>query len=247
MNICITGVTGGIGQSLVKSLCKNNYLILIYRNKTKLDKIIKKFKIENYKAIYCDANDVNSIKKAIIEIKDIEIDILIYGAGVLASNTEINENNICSTYMVNLVFPIYLINSLKENINHIFYISSLTYKYGKLIKSLENPRPKFFCYSDSKLNAMHLLSSLVDNIIFYDPFIVDTDIININRFVDSLSNKFFKPFIYDAKTSIRRLVLIVKYNKFKTYNKKLVSNKKVKELNYINNENLLKEILKLFK
>ena len=62
-NILITGATGGIGRSIVKSFNENNNnLLIIGTNENKLNALSQELK-SNAKYIACDFNDYRNIKK----------------------------------------------------------------------------------------------------------------------------------------------------------------------------------------
>jgi NAD(P)-dependent dehydrogenase (short-subunit alcohol dehydrogenase family) len=69
----ITGVTGAIGKATATELAKGeNRLILVGRNKSKMDELIKEIKAagnNNVECVTADLSDLNSVKKAAEEIK----------------------------------------------------------------------------------------------------------------------------------------------------------------------------------
>ena len=88
-NILITGATGGIGRSIVKSFDEdNNNLLIIGTNENKLNAFSQELK-SDVKYISCDFNDYRNIKKIITKINgefDNKIDILINNAGITRDN-----------------------------------------------------------------------------------------------------------------------------------------------------------------
>ena len=84
-NILITGATGGIGNSIVKTFDgdKNN-LLIIGTNENKLNALSQELK-SSTKYLVCDFNDYRNVKKIITKINeelDNKIDILINNAGI---------------------------------------------------------------------------------------------------------------------------------------------------------------------
>ena len=61
-NVLITGAVGGIGKSICMSLSKKNNLILVGRNKNKLDSFLEDHQ-SVIKRITCDLRDKAEIKK----------------------------------------------------------------------------------------------------------------------------------------------------------------------------------------
>lgn len=82
MNVLITGATGGIGQALIEVFYKNNWNILaVGRNKKILAEL--KLKYEDKIEIYSrDIEKKEEIEKFLQEIENIEINLLINGAGI---------------------------------------------------------------------------------------------------------------------------------------------------------------------
>lgn len=82
MNVLITGATGGIGQALIEVFYRNRWNILaVGRNKKILEELKLKYgdKIEIYSR---DIEKEEEIKKFLQEIENIEINLLINGAGI---------------------------------------------------------------------------------------------------------------------------------------------------------------------
>ena len=69
-NILITGATGGIGRSIVKSFDgDNNNLLIIGTNENKLNILSHELKSRT-KCLACDFNDYRNIKKIITKINE---------------------------------------------------------------------------------------------------------------------------------------------------------------------------------
>lgn len=82
MNVLITGATGGIGQALIEVFYRNRWNILaVGRNKKILEELKLKYgdKIKIYSR---NIEKEEEIKKFLQEIENIEINLLINGAGI---------------------------------------------------------------------------------------------------------------------------------------------------------------------
>lgn len=82
MNLLITGATGGIGEALIEIFYKNNWNIFaVGRNEKILNNLKEKYgeKIKTYKKDLSKDEEINSLLE---EIRNIDIDLLINGAGI---------------------------------------------------------------------------------------------------------------------------------------------------------------------
>ena len=81
MKALITGATSGIGLAMAK-YCNSLKidLVLVGRNKEKLEEIVADFQVET-KLIILDLKDISKIKELYILTKNDDIDILINNAG----------------------------------------------------------------------------------------------------------------------------------------------------------------------
>lgn len=163
-NIIITGVTSGLGRELLIHFSKKNYnLIVISKNKKKLEYLKKKFRkkkinLHTYQVDLSKINILNSvIKKILIKFK--KIDILINNAGVWGpiGNFEkivwnkwieaININLFSSAYLIRAVLP-----SMKKN------------NFGRIIQlsggGATAPMPNFSSYTVSKTGIVRLVESI---------------------------------------------------------------------------------------
>ena len=90
--VLITGGTGGIGVNLAESFIKRNYfVILMGRDKSKIDNLVKKYKnIDFYSADFFNNNNLLDVLSRILE-KYKSIDILINNIGITQVNALFHE------------------------------------------------------------------------------------------------------------------------------------------------------------
>ena len=86
MKALVTGASSGIGYEFAKVLAKNKYdIIIVSRNKEKLQKIKKEIEREHKIKVYVyksDLSKLNEVKKFYYEVKNEDISVLINNAGV---------------------------------------------------------------------------------------------------------------------------------------------------------------------
>lgn len=123
--VLITGANKGIGFEVAKQLLVRNFkVILTARNKDKGLLAVKNLKMNEEKVLFVqmDVGDEESIKKAAKEVqtKNLKIDIIVNNAGVLLDTESINEvssENILTTFRVNTLGPILVIQNLLPLLN----------------------------------------------------------------------------------------------------------------------------------
>lgn len=120
----ITGVTGAIGKATAKELAKSgNKLILLGRNKNKLDEVIQELKSTtgnpNIEGVIADFADLSSVKKAAAEIKNktSQLNGLINIAATYKAHRELTKDKYEYMFGVNHMAPFVLTNELLSLIN----------------------------------------------------------------------------------------------------------------------------------
>ncbi len=140
MNILITGASKGIGKEIALAFCRlaNHKLILIARDLNQLEDTKKQcLTINSGSEVYIFSFDLNNSKNLndlseFILSRIDRIDILVNNAGILFNKkfTDMNENEIFSTFNVNFFNPVMLIRLLlpalqKAEKSHVVNIGSM--------------------------------------------------------------------------------------------------------------------------
>ena len=131
MKALITGASSGIGMDMAKYLASLNYdLILVGRNKEKLENLQKSLKVDT-QIIIADLSDVTKVKEVYVMTKNEDIDILINNAGFgLFGNffeTDLNEEMTMintNVIAVHLLTKLFLRDMQKRNYGYILNVSS---------------------------------------------------------------------------------------------------------------------------
>lgn len=120
----ITGVTGAVGKAAALELAKGEHqLILLARNKSKLDNVINEIKTasgnKNIEGLIVDFADLSSIKKAAAEIKSrlTKLDGLVNIAATYKAKRELTKDKLESMFAVNHLSVFVLTNELLPLIN----------------------------------------------------------------------------------------------------------------------------------
>jgi retinol dehydrogenase-12 len=120
----ITGATGAVGKATAKELAKNGHqLILVGRNRNKLDEVIREIKKEsgnaNIETAIADLADLSSVKKAAAEIrqKHPKLDGLLNIAATYKAKRELTKDKLESMFGINHMSVFVLTNELLSTIN----------------------------------------------------------------------------------------------------------------------------------
>jgi NAD(P)-dependent dehydrogenase (short-subunit alcohol dehydrogenase family) len=101
----ITGPTSGIGYATALELAKNSIVILVGRNRDKLNKVQKTIEATGQKAVsvVCDISDIKSVKLAAQQIIDIHLPIagLLNNAGIMPQKATKNAQGWDMTFATN--------------------------------------------------------------------------------------------------------------------------------------------------
>lgn len=153
MNILITGVSSGLGETLALELLKKNNLVWGVSRKDENHPSLKRL-FENKSFIYsqCDVGIERNVNQLINEIKeaDYALDIVILNAGLMENDIGINGFNYCSfkkVFDVNFLGSMAIINGvLPLFFNHglglFIGISSLAAHRGVVVNKIAYPTSK---------------------------------------------------------------------------------------------------------
>ncbi|MBE9463697.1 SDR family NAD(P)-dependent oxidoreductase [Dyadobacter subterraneus] len=101
----ITGPTSGIGYETALDLAKNGTVILVGRNKEKLQQVEKTIKQngQNAVSVVCDISDITSVRAAAQQIIELNLSIagLLNNAGIMPSKATKSKQGFDMTYATN--------------------------------------------------------------------------------------------------------------------------------------------------
>lgn len=132
MKALITGASSGIGYSMAKYFNELGVdLILVGRNKKRLESLQKELKVES-KIVIADLKDINNVKDLYILTRSDDIDILVNNAGFglfgefsetdLNKDLEMIDTNIKAVHLLTKMF---LKDMKKRNSGYILNVSSM--------------------------------------------------------------------------------------------------------------------------
>jgi short-subunit dehydrogenase len=131
----VTGASKGLGLALVKKLIANNYKVAATsRNLEELQQAVGKVSKEQFLGLQVDLTNQESVANSIKEAQQIfgKIDVVLNNAGygIGGSIEELSENEIQSSFAVNVFGPIHVIQSVlpymrRQQSGHIINISSI--------------------------------------------------------------------------------------------------------------------------
>lgn len=127
----ITGPTSGIGRATALELCKHGTLVLVGRNRQKLDDVKQLIEKDGHKAIaiICDLADIPSVRRAAAEIVALKLPIagLLNNAGIMPQRPEKSVQGWDLTFATNHLGPFALTEALAPHLPdgaNVVYIAS---------------------------------------------------------------------------------------------------------------------------
>lgn len=138
--IAVTGTTGGLGRELCRSLAMLGAdLVLLDRNAERSlafrEELLKDFPGAFVECITVDLAELSSVKRAIEELKQKEIDVLIHNAGAYSIPRRICDTGYDNVFQINFVSPYYMIRELLPQLRvrngRVVVVGSITHNYAK--------------------------------------------------------------------------------------------------------------------
>lgn len=227
----VTGATGCMGREIAMSLAKEHKTVILACRNVKRAEILKSeiIRITKNKNIYVHALDLESsasIKNFAewIQKKRITIWALMNNAGVMKRNYEVDENGVEISFAVNFIGTLNLTHRLIPYIvkdGNVVFTTSMTRRLHRA-KNIElNESCEHFSqlgtYGRSKAALTHYAIYMANcykdiNINCADPGIVDTNMITMSRWYDSIANVVFRPFIRSPKKGAEPALNALKLN-----------------------------------
>ena len=142
MKALVTGASSGIGRDMARELDKKGYdLVLVSRDKEKLEEVKNSLKGKNIQIIAMDLANSENCKNLYETVKDIDVLINNAGFGVFGNFTQTDlekELNLINTNItaVHILTKLYLKDMVKKNSGHILNVASIAgFMPGPLMES----------------------------------------------------------------------------------------------------------------
>lgn len=210
----VTGATGSIGKEIALRLAKDNYnVILACRNVENSQKVrqglIDSTGNSNIECMELDLASFEAVLKFVAQVKALNTPIggLFNNAGIKCKIFSTTIDGYETSFQVNFLSTILLTLALYPIIEpngKVIFTTSITRKLYNAKKISFNSNSDTFSqladYAKSKLAITHYALHLAENpkniiVNCADPGIVDSNMITMNRWFDSLANYIFRPFI----------------------------------------------------
>ena len=218
-NVCVvTGATGCMGREIAMNLAKQHRPVILACRNVKRAEAVKKeiFEATKNKKLFVHELDLESnesVKRFAgwIEHKGFTIWALMNNAGVMQRNYEVDENGTEISFSVNFLGTLNLTYRLIPFIvkgGNIVFTTSMTRRLHKAKNIEVNESSEHFSqlgsYGRSKAALTHYATYMANfckdiYVNCADPGIVDTNMITMSRWYDSIANVVFRPFIRSPK------------------------------------------------
>lgn len=215
--VIITGANGGIGQAITRKLSREGFrVIMACRNIPATKPLYDQIRTENgCNHIELLPLDLASLKSVcnfaqLMNCRKEPIHALINNAGTMPGSFSPTEDKLELATQVNYVAPWLLTRLLLPLLSAsgtgiVVNTCSCTYRLGKITPSFLQPCPETFhrfkTYGSSKLALLLFTQELSkytanQEVRAYavDPGVVDTGILSMHQWYDSLTNVLFRPF-----------------------------------------------------
>ncbi len=139
--VAISGATGGIGKNLCEFLSMlDANIVCLDRNFQKSNNLIAdlKTKYPNLSAthITVDLEDIDAVKNAVTQLKELKIDYLILNAGAYKIPRHKCDSGYDNVFQINYISPYYLARELYPQIKsrggRVIAVSSIAHNYSKI-------------------------------------------------------------------------------------------------------------------
>lgn len=207
----VTGASGSMGAEAVRSLVSaGDRVIMACRNAVKADavrkEIIKEKPSSEIEIAELDLSSLVSVQRFAQSLSGEKVDALFNNAGVLNRDYKLTEDGYENTLSTNYLGPCLLTRLLLPTMpsgSHIVNMVSLSCRIGNVDSTFFSRGEERFSqigtYADTKLAFLLFsiaLGSRVSDIYVNvaDPGIVDTKMIAMDRWFDSLTDLLFRPF-----------------------------------------------------
>ena len=210
--ILVTGATGGIGREIAKALASmGESLILGSRNVDKAERLIAELS-GRHEVVYLDLTDEGSVRDAASALADKNLKGVINNAGTMErhfrTDAQGREITMVVNYLNTRLLTELLLPRLKEG-SRIVFTSSLTRFAAPWHDRTEISEKEFnqiFTYALSKKLLTRYASELSKRLSprgigvnCMDPGIVNTGMIHMDRWFDSLADVLLRPFLRSPK------------------------------------------------
>lgn len=173
--VVISGSTGGLGSELCTLLAKLNAdLVLLDRNKELSNKNKKRLEWINknitVKCISANLADINSVEKAVSELKKIKIDYLVHNAAAYNIERCVLDTGLDNVFQINFVAPYFITKALISQLNkqktRVIVVGSIAHRYSKTDPSdidFKTRKKAELVYGNSKRYLMYAFYRLFKN------------------------------------------------------------------------------------
>lgn len=134
--VAVSGSTGGIGKELCRYLLSlDASLILLDRNKKRSDDLKKELDEEFSNAcieqIILDLEDIDSVKRACVELEEKRPNALILNAGAYSIPRHKCSTGYDNVFQINFISPYYIARRLAPRLDRIVAVGSIAHNYSE--------------------------------------------------------------------------------------------------------------------
>lgn len=142
--VAVTGTTGGLGRELCAFLCELRAdLVLLDRNaersKAFQNQLLTRFPDRKISRITVDLEDMDSVKSATEQLKNLPLDIFIHNAGAYSIPRHKCATGYDNVFQINFVSPTYMIRellpTLRQRNGRVVAVGSIAHNYSKTDQS----------------------------------------------------------------------------------------------------------------